>query len=319
MIHTCKFYVELLPSEINRIKDKFDMDLKFVSQYLNNKFTGISSFFPKRYGIVGFEFVCDFIKLLDDKPNIDEGDYIEMHNKLNKYCKYVVEKEFESVKLIRIDYRIDLVLINKRERELLIKLYKKSFEIYGFKKKYNKFKTTVYFNTKSTQVAIYDKEEERKKNKEKIEKYEENVLRIEVRLLNKHLNYMKHKNNVEKQLQAYFQNERMLCYFRKNVQPLVFTSDYWNINKATNIINKSSYSEKDKMKLREFLIDISQSNISAALNKTLADEVTKKYSKYTFKKYIDISQKLNINPILIPKGFKGISELKNPLRNYFKL
>lgn len=74
---------------------------------------------------------------------------------------------------------------NKVEHKKSYKyLYNKTVDKFGFKKKFNKYDTTIYFNSKSIQSKIYDKEIERKDNVEIIKDYEKDVLRFEVAIRN---------------------------------------------------------------------------------------------------------------------------------------
>lgn len=47
-------------------------------------------------------------------------------------------------------------------------------------------------------------------------------------------------------------------YISKNISPIFFAGDYYPINLATKIINQSNLKESDKIKLREFLCDVSR-------------------------------------------------------------
>ena len=97
----------------------------------------------------------------------------------------------------------------KMSYEFLIDVLNKSISKYRFQKKYNKYKTCKYFNCKSIQFKIYDKEQERICKGKSIEKYEENVLRLEIALRNRHLNYKKYIGR-KKELKSYLNNSYII-------------------------------------------------------------------------------------------------------------
>ena len=204
---------------------------------------------------------------------------------------------------MRVDYRFDKYISSKGERLILIHLYKKMINKHGFKlkKSQNKYKTSIRYDSKSMQIIIYDKEEERKDKNKKCEDYEKCVLRFEVKLLNKHLNYNKRKYNIEKDLKFYFSESLQRKYMLSNIQKIVYKGDYYNIREADKIINKSNMKERDKKFIREFLIDVSENGITGA-KEIHIERDKKKYTPYKFKKAVSILEELNINPILIPKS-----------------
>ncbi|GFR35459.1 phage/plasmid replication domain-containing protein [Thermobrachium celere] len=84
-----------------------------------------------------------------------------------------------------------------------LKYIKKTYDEYRFKEKYKEYSTTVYYSNKSNQICIYDKEEEKTAKNDEIQEYERNVLRYELRLTNKHLNYIKNRYGITKVLINY--------------------------------------------------------------------------------------------------------------------
>lgn len=310
MIHTIHLYCRLSNEEVSYIVNKFNKDIRFISDDMNELFPACTTAINRRHGEWAVYIVADIIKLLRN-PIINQSDYKEVEAYLNSYMNKI-GLTYDDLTLIRIDYRMDVLIKDKNEREALFRIYRKAIDKYGFRRKYSKYDTTIYFNTKSTQVAIYDKEEERDRKYVNPESYEENMLRFEFRVQNRHLNYKKRKRNIEKSLKNYFSEEFYIEYMN-NCIPILYQGDYYKIFKADTIISNSSLSEADKKNIRRFLIDISQHGITGV--KEMLDEKGKPvYSKYKFSKLKVMLEDLNINPILIPKNFNCPSYIENPFR-----
>ena len=151
---------------------------------------------------------------------------------------------------------------------------------------------------------IYDKEVERINKNEKIQEYEKDVLRFEVALKNRHLNYKKRKFSMEKELKAYLNEKSFNSYIEEHLGKILYKGDYHTIYHANKIISESLLKEKDKQEILEFIKFISKSGVT---------KCKEKYSKYKFNKYIGLLEMLNINPILIPKNRCTSTYIKNPL------
>ncbi|ALS29435.1 hypothetical protein IJ21_40510 [Paenibacillus sp. 32O-W] len=134
--------------------------------------------------------------------------------------------------------------------------------------------------------------------------YEKDVLRYEVCLLNRHLNYMKRQYGIEKKIENCMKDDLWKRYFNGNVCPIFYRGNYYKITEATKIIQNSSLSEIDKKKLREFLCDVSRNGISGVMKLQEKSNNRSKYSKYLVRKYIEMLEQLGSNPILVPKNVK---------------
>ncbi|WP_346867569.1 phage/plasmid replication domain-containing protein [Clostridium sp. UBA1353] len=311
MIHTIQLYCRLSNDEVSYIIEKFNKDIRFVADDMDELFPACTTAINRKHGEWAIYIVADIIKLLRN-PIINESDYKEVEAYLNTYMNKL-GLIYDDLTLIRIDYRMDVLIKDKNEREALFRIYRKAIDKYGFRRKYSKYDTTVYFNTKSTQVAIYDKEEERDRKHIMPERYEENMLRFEFRVQNRHLNYKKRKRNIGKSLKNYFSDDFYIEYMSSNCIPILYQGDYYKIFKADTIINNSSLSETDKKSIRRFLIDISENGITGV--KEMLDEKGKlMYSKYKFNRFKGLLEELKINPILIPKNFNCSSYIENPFK-----
>lgn len=305
MIHTAQFYINISETEKVFLENKYEDDISQVYSRINNiyKSKGIVinyiSNFVNTYTVF---FTIDFIKLLE-KSRVNEDDIFEINNEISNFKFDIINnKDIEEV-LIRIDYRFDSV-INSKDRETLLYLYNKTVDKFGFKKKFNEYDTTIYFNSKSIQSKVYDKETERIDNVEVIEDYEKDVLRFEVAIRNQHLNYNKRAHKMDKSINIYLNNSLCKTYMKNSLEVFLYKGDYYTIYKAKKIIVGSNIKERYKEEVIEFIKYISNYGVTKA---------QQQYSKYKCKKYLNILSELNINPILIPKNLKGSSTyIKNP-------
>lgn len=314
MIHTAQFYSDLDEKEIQEIEIKYNEQINLVGGKINEIYEekGIITTFYKSYGIHYISLEIDFIKLLN-KSNIRQEDYMKIHKKIKQFLIDIIGYEIELC-LIRFDYRLDIEIRNKVDRQFLIDVLNKSITKYRFQKKYNQYKTCKYFNSKSIQMKIYDKEEERICKGKNIEEYEKNILRLEIALRNRHLNYQKYIGR-KKELKSYLKDSLYLKYFRNILENIIYTGDFMKIYKVDKIFLKSEMKEKEKLIVREFLMDVSRHRDIDKVLCMLDKKGNIKYTRYKYKKIISILKELNINPILIPKNLKNANSIiKNPLK-----
>lgn len=263
----------------------------------------------------------DVVKMLD-KSEILEEDYDLVESNIRKFVIRHLGHSmyFDSHKLKRIDYKMDVAMPNPKERELLFHLLEKYTAKYAYKKKIKwgkdengnpiKYDTSQYHKCNSVELNIYDKEVERIANGEEIQPYEENVVRYELRLKNSHLNGMKRKDKGKgrpKELRSYFSYQLWKEYMEKHVLPIVHRGDYYKITEAEKIIENSHFTKKKKDDLRAFLVQISNGSI---------DTPKKHMSKPTYRKYLRDLESIGISPILIPKNR---TDFPNCLKNPFKI
>lgn len=298
MIHTVELYANLSFEEKNIIEKRFKKSIEEVMEEINSDRDAIRFSGKNRKFHYQIKIFADVTKILN-RGDVYEKDYDDVKKRIDNEVEYLVGYSLDLI-LMRVDYRLDKYINSKAERLILIHLYKKLINKHRFKNK-KKYKTSIIYRSKSIQIIIYDKEEERKDKNKKCEDYEKCVLRFEVKLLNKHLNYNKRKYNIEKNLKFYFSESLQRKYMLSNIQKIVYKGDYYNIREADKIINKSNIKERDKKFIREFLIDVSENGITGAKEIPIESD-KKKYTPYKFKKAVSILEELNINPILIPKS-----------------
>lgn len=217
----------------------------------------------------------DAIKMLN-RGIITEKDYELIESDIRRFLirHFGHSDYFDSHTLTRIDYRMDVELLNPKDRELLFHLLEKYTPKYAYKVKIKwgkdengnpfKYETSQYHKCKSIELIIYDKEEERIANGEEIQPYDFGRIRYELRLKNAHLNSMKRKDKGKgrpKELRSYFSYQLWKEYMEKHTLPIVHRGDYYKITEAEKIIENSYFSKKKKEDLRAFLVMISKGNI----------------------------------------------------------
>lgn len=338
MVHTAKFFLVLSRRDIEEIVERHKESITLVAEIIDSKFEWASTGIYFDYRKEGYKRNCwildlkvDFIEMLG-KSEIDELDYIEVEKEIDKYLLEIFGHIRYKLTLIRLDYRVDIKL-DKLDREILLKLYKKSYQKHGFKrvkkinniigaKELEKLKkskriedidTSIYFQSKSIGILIYDKESERRDKNMEINEYEKNILRMEIAIYNRHLNYKKNKYYTPKELKTYFKKGFYKRYIKDNLETFINKGDYYKLYISEKIINDSKLKEKEKIFLREFLVDVSKSNLTNIMN--LIDEKGKnKYDYYKRKKALKMLEELNINPVSIPRNWKCKNCIENPLK-----
>lgn len=133
--------------------------------------------------------------------------------------------------------------LEKKVRKFFLGIYQwEVIKKYGYKKKQNEEKITMYMNNKSASMIIYDKEERKSKNM-KIKKEEKNVLRFQVAVKVNHLNYQKRKGFI-KDLSNYFHESMRKSYFKNNFNKILYEGDYYKIYEARKILKIDVQNEK---------------------------------------------------------------------------
>lgn len=260
----------------------------------------------------------DVVKMLH-KGDILESDFSLVESDIRKFLirHFGHSTYFDTHTLKRIDYKLDVMVANPKDRKLLFHLLEKYTARYAYKEKINwgidedgnpfKYGTSQYHKCNSVELFIYSKEDERIAKGEEIQPYEKGRFRYELRLKNSHLNSMKRKDKGKgrpKELKVYFAYQLWKEYMEKHVLPIVHRGDYYKITEAEKIIANSHFSIRKKEDLRAFLVTISKGSI---------DTPMKNMSKPTYRKYLQELESIGINPVLIPKNRTDFpTHLKNP-------
>ena len=301
MIHTIEMYTNISFEEKKMIEKRFNKNIEEVMKDMNANNTSIRLRGKNRMDKFQITLFADITKILN-RGEVNDDDYYEVKRVIDEFIENLIGYKLDLV-LMRVEYRFDKYISSKAERLILLDIYRKMINKHRFKvkKNYKKYKTSIRYDSKSMQIIIYDKEKEREDKEQECKEYEKCILRFEVKLLNKHLNYNKRKYLIDKDLKNYFSKDMQVKYMMENIQKIVYKGDYYNIREVDKLIINLDMEEKERTFIREFLIDISNNGVSGA--KDIINESGKqKYTKYKFKKAMDILENLNINPILIPKS-----------------
>lgn len=303
MIHTGELFVVINNKNEEDIKTKEMFNT--IKVYSSDAFrivwrkTRIGNYNEDRLHIY-----VDFIELLK-KPDIEVNDVDTIVNKIRNTVESILGYDDFELVLSRLDYRYDVIIPDKNERKMIIKLLKKSAVKFNYMRKISKYDNSIRYFSKSRSDNIYDKEIERVAKKKEIKLYERDVLRFEAQLKYEHIKYKQRNCNLDKSLEAYLTYDMYMDYMQKMIINVVGTGDFYSLREAEKIIKISNIAEKEKMELREFLVYTSQ--------KRNITKTKEKFKKYKFNKYINYLNELGINPIIIPEKV-GVKFIRNPLR-----
>ena len=327
MIHTMQMHCFLNLDTIRQIEDTYTKSIDEVLQEIGNNHNVVINI--KRDVIhntyVLYLFV-DVIKALN-KADITEEDCSEIQSIIESIETQLSLESESGFVLNRIDYRKDVVIQDEECRLFMFHLYNKLAKKYAHLKKCNRKKkedediaeeayaTTLYFNSKSVQIIVYDKETERNQNGEQVEAYEKDVLRFEVRLCNAHLKYNKYQKDMDRCIDTYFKQEVYNQYMSKYLRKVFGWGDYYNIREVRKMLKKDTITTKDNEQIEAFLIEVSKRGLEDVIGYRPEKKVSSKkvYSRYQINKYLKILKELNINHILIPVNAIKATQIKNPL------
>lgn len=307
-VHTAKYYIEVNNEVIERIIESNQKSMKIINEDMFSiSINDISIYLsPKRPYITIF---VDFIKLLK-KNQIDENDAELIDALINNNLQSVYPFETAPI-LKRVDLRIDIKL-ERKYRGLYLGLISEALDKRRNLIKHLYHEESVYFKSnakyESVRLNLYDKPKERINKQKKVDEYNSDVLRLEIQLLNRHLNYMEKQYGISKKLENYLGNDCRGDYIKRYLIPVLFSGNYMKLKICYEIINKSNYKDKYKSELKVFLRKCKKSGVN---------ETKKFYSQNKWRKLILFLEELQINPILIPDD-SDIEELINPITSLTK-
>jgi hypothetical protein len=307
MIHTYEQQIAISNEQIERIMFHYDFkSIQLVLRKVEKELPGTTlTFMEKDFGTYINVHIDAIIalKTYDIKPQ----HIIQLHEIHETICDYLMIDAVESLNLTRNDFRVDSVGWSKVERTLILKLLHKTKHKYGHMKKgVKKYKTTVELENGSMKAMLYDKEEQRKVTKGKVNDEEIGVLRFEVALRNGHLKYNKKKKGMPKELQTYLKEELHLKYMRKIVE-IFFPGNFYYLSDAELMLKEIQVKKVDRDWIREIMVMMSERGYEG---------VKEAFSDYKIEKCLKILREGKIHPVPIPKNEKvqGYSR-ETPLRN----
>lgn len=311
--------------EVQELQRRLNIKYTQLNEYFDGVFPGVTMTISNSgYGKWMLYMVVDAIELLGN-PDITETDYVSIEKELKYILRNVVghSSHYKDHILLRIDFRYDVSIKDKNIRMLLMALYKKLTKSYRFQKQYLgklengvfvPYNTTVYHSSNSIESMVYLKSEEREAKGEKIQDYERDVCRYEIHVMEDHLYYMerkKVKNQRPRKLEAYLKEDVYKEYFSKYMSHIYHPGNFYKVDAVRQELKSSSISSKDKLKLIEFLKQVSSHNIDTPLKNN-------KMSKGTYNSRLTLLREVGINPILIPKNYSPAAPpiLHNPLSDF---
>lgn len=258
-------------------------------------------------------------KILNKKEftNDDLEPFLKGYYKIiNKVFSYeTLQTEFFS----RIDYYLDIVFANPKIKKLILKIYNKLLKKYRGLKKNTRYKSSIYYNSKSSQINIYSRIEkilciklQSFRNKKKVDvkkelypfisEKDQNTIRYEVQIKRKKIWYHLKHDGTSQELLNYWNYKDAAFYINKVLKSIIYSGNYYNSHHAGKILKKLFGSEKANI-LLEFQKYMSLHG---------ADAAKIKYGK-KYNKYVNKLQNKGINPFLIPYN-EGLTYLENPIK-----
>lgn len=213
-----------------------------------------------------------------------------------------------SLQLSRIDYCVDLILdYENGQIEDTVELLHKHAESYRHMKIENIYDSSIYLKTKrgNYNLNCYDKYKEmleKGNSYEECEQYK-GVFRLELQIKKGKIKRQLKNNGVTRELDNYWSISSMEEYFFKFLRGFFYTGNYYRLDVALEKVESSSYTEIMKHKLCLFLKRVNEKGIT---------ETKKWYSYSTAKNYIELLEKMGVNPVTIAND-KDYKEMRNLL------
>lgn len=313
------------------IKDVYNLDfdylkaigikLKMFQIEKNNGFI-ISGYYFK-YKNVDFTFYVATSKVevktnthkLLNKEDITLSDMKEYQIRLNQIIAEVFNGHNVKLKIIRLDYYVDIMLMEKTMK-LYLNLYRLYNPKFGRMIRKKSYETSVYRQNKRGQynLNIYSRFERTKMVKDK------NVLRLELQMKKAKIKRELNKYGITDELENYWSIDGMQKNYFDFLVDFFGSGPHRRLKDAKKIIAKSDCFKTYKEKLKKFLEDISAEIDDRELVKS------KKYSAPTVRRYKQMLSDLGINTLCVSRITNNIEALPNLLdlakekaeRDYFK-
>lgn len=272
-IDTIRYYVSIAD-----VGNEVLQGWKYIraSKYYINTTSGIHYIYYRNKGIM---------HIIIDPKKFTSLD--EMESSINN--NLIFGLSYKELKLSRIDYTMDMVCQSANQVKEYLEVFAHLKEYKFFKKKI--YKDTIYLNSKSTSIKIYDKHVESNG-------IYNNTIRLEISMLRSFFrNQLKTFGRCD-ELFNYFDEDARISILQKYIQLIIHTGNFMPIAAAKKIVNLSNYKADYKKKLIKFLIDYKIKD-----NK----ELRKKYSGYS--RLVMSLDEMNINPITT-----NTLELSNPFQ-----
>lgn len=270
-----------------------------------------------------------------DVDNIEQEIKDFLVDKLKLASYYV-----KNITLNRIDYNIDYRISCEEERQIIYDLMQIASENLGKVVK-TLYISAITYNPKHgyVELIVYDKEMERKLairyddyiSDNDVDKDFKGIIRIEVRIKNRKLNYYKYNErwNLSKELKHYLREDMKQYFFRQYSEKIWFAESFYRIDVALDLIRNNAYLKDNmKRKLCDVLKSIRRNGYTRTRNSygnmKRIDDIQKAIktglsSKYidklrteklcgsdfaTFNNYIKKIRELGINPLTYSRNYE---------------
>lgn len=268
-----------------------------IKRYRNNQKKSYSYSF--KYKDITFKYnatykyllIITLVKKLLNKMDITLSDKSTYESIVNNIIKEVLKSNKFVYYVSRIDYCVD---IQADEYEYMyIKLLNKHRSWFKYMVKKRKYETSVHLNNKygGTNFNFYSKYPECKEIEYR------GIIRLEIQVKRAKINNELKSFGILRCLDNYWNKDAMDFYFFEYIKPYFYEGDYYKKQISKQIINNSDYSRNMQDKLKKFILLIEVYGIDNIIKRKICCDST-------YKSYVEKLNKLNVNPICIPKEWK---------------
>lgn len=304
-IHTAHLLVTLTPSHLATKTQRYGNNKSFNAIMREHNIKGIKArqYFTREANIPKCSIIIDVPQILQ-RGDVYEKDYPIIKTFI-KNCLGIVYGDsslYHNHNLVRIDYRLDRVVKDCIHRQVYLELHHKTRKGYMrlLKSSHEIYKTSIYHRNGSLEIILYDKNLEAKAKNRKPERWEQDVLRFEIRLKNSHIYNLCKRTGEQKCLFNFFNEARYNEYLKKYLYNIYPLGNFYNFVQAEKIIEVSSNSLTLKRGLKNFIKKVSNGHLESPMSKNYNGAI----SKDTWRARIKILNDMNVNPITIPQKYK---------------
>lgn len=257
------------------------------------------------HNFVVYQVHFDCLKYLN-KVTIEQEDILKIKQALYKYIFSKIDPKLFSIEdweMARIDYCFNTVILEDEKRKALISTLQKTKTKAAYTKRIISYSTSIYNKSARKVIMVYDKETERTDRHYNTAPYEKNVIRYETQVKRSHIRSKAIRGIVTKDIDAWLNWEMYVSYLKEQCK-FFYRRDYYSLERATELVKKSTYKDLEKNKLCIFLKMVSDKGM---------DNVVETLAYQTIKKYILQLEDIGVNPLTIPSEY-GITHIENPLK-----
>lgn len=318
MLHTIRIAFNLQTEHIRHLQDAYGIDPMDVGRYFGSVFDGKTVTIHRSpfNGNLSASVIADIPELLR-KGDITEQDYSEVKAGLTNLMEVVFGDRnlYRQHRLMRVDYRYDVVVKDPFIRQAYVDLFSKSYRKKGRRLKkmdriniqgiFEEYDTGLEHVNDSVETTVYDKEAERLDKNMPVKEYEKDVLRFEVRLKEDFLAHRKRYYGIPRSLEEYFSEKMYKEFMSQYILETYLSQDFMRFSSAINVVEDSAFTNRRKKAIAAFLRTVSRGDLSSP---------QKSMSPSTFKNRLTDCEESRFHPITIPNYRKDLPDLLvNPL------